>query len=202
MHEPRTTSSPLPGLANRAATARAATADGAWVPRSCAGCGGSAEAGCRFRTGAATSFSFRDGYALLIVVWRTSAASACSRGFEPIVSKRADYRSPANGGVHAGGDAADRWTTFGSTGLRATGARQPNGEAGARPAKPARGTARGCLVSTSVTPIPRRRRTSFSGSLLEVVLSGSDRSLQECGGLSDERAPRSDGRLPLGLAEE
>jgi hypothetical protein len=40
---------------------------------------------------------------MLIVVRRSNARSACSFGFKPILSKRADCRSPADGGVHAGG---------------------------------------------------------------------------------------------------
>ena len=43
---------------------------------------------------------------MLIVVRRSNARSACSLGFEPILSKRADCRSPADGGVHAGGGVA------------------------------------------------------------------------------------------------
>ena len=46
-----------------------------------------------------------------------------------------------------------------------------------RGAKPTR-TAPGWLASTSATPTPTRRRTSLSGSLLEVVRSGSHGRLQ------------------------
>jgi methyltransferase family protein len=48
------------------------------------------------------------------------------------------------------------WTICGGTGLRATGARRPNDEAGARPAKPARGPHLAGRASTSAAPIPRR----------------------------------------------
>ena len=43
---------------------------------------------------------------MLIVVRRSNAPSACSLGFKPILSKRADCRSRADGGVHAGGGVA------------------------------------------------------------------------------------------------
>ena len=52
------------------------------------------------------AFGPSKGCAMLIVVRRSNAWSACSRGFKPILSKRADCRSPADGGVHAGGDGA------------------------------------------------------------------------------------------------
>ena len=65
------------------------------------------------------------------------------------------------------------WTTSGSAGLRAIGDRPPNREAGARPTKPGRRTGTGGLTSTFATPIRVRRRTSTSGSLLPVVLWGS-----------------------------
>jgi hypothetical protein len=40
---------------------------------------------------------------MLIVVRRSNAQSACSLGSKPILSKRADCRSPADGDVHGGG---------------------------------------------------------------------------------------------------
>ena len=39
---------------------------------------------------------------MLIVVRRGNARSACSLGLKPILSRRADCRSPAHGGVHIG----------------------------------------------------------------------------------------------------
>jgi hypothetical protein len=46
--------------------------------------------------------AFSTGCAMLIVVRRGNARSACSLGFKPILSKRAGCRSSADGGVHAG----------------------------------------------------------------------------------------------------
>jgi hypothetical protein len=43
---------------------------------------------------------------LLIVLRRSNARSACSVGFKPILSKRADCPPPADGGVHAAGGVA------------------------------------------------------------------------------------------------
>jgi hypothetical protein len=43
---------------------------------------------------------------MLIAVRRSNARSPRSLGFKPILSKRADCRSPAGGGVHAGGGVA------------------------------------------------------------------------------------------------
>ena len=43
---------------------------------------------------------------MLIVVRSINARSGCSLGFKPILSKRADCRSLADGGVHAGGGVA------------------------------------------------------------------------------------------------
>jgi hypothetical protein len=62
--------------------------------------------GCWNRTKGATAFGPSKGCAMLIVVRRSNARSACSLGFKPILSKRADCRSPADGGVHAGGGVA------------------------------------------------------------------------------------------------
>jgi hypothetical protein len=53
---------------------------------------------------------------MLIVVRRNNAGSACSLSSRPILSKRADCRSPADGGVDAGGDVTvekDDWTAPG-----------------------------------------------------------------------------------------
>ena len=58
-----------------------------------------------------------EGCAMLIVVRRSNARSACSLGLKPIVSKRADCRSPPDGRVHADGGVAVelednlQWTT-------------------------------------------------------------------------------------------
>ena len=43
---------------------------------------------------------------MLIVVRRSKARSVCSLEFKPILSKRADCRSPADGGIHPGGGVA------------------------------------------------------------------------------------------------
>ena len=59
-----------------------------------------------YRTEAVTSFGPPKGCAMLIAVRRSNARSACSLRFKPILSKRADCRSPAGGGVHAGGGVA------------------------------------------------------------------------------------------------
>jgi hypothetical protein len=64
-------------------------------------------------------------------------------------------------------------TTCGSTGVRATGARQRNGEAGAASGE-AHADRTWLVGSTSATPIPRRRPTTFSGSLLQFVQLGRD----------------------------
>ena len=48
----------------------------------------------------------RRAAALPIVVRRGNAWSACSLGFKLLLSKRADCRSPANGGIHAHGGVA------------------------------------------------------------------------------------------------
>jgi hypothetical protein len=58
--------------------------------------------GCRTRTVAVRSFRPSKGCALLILVQRTNASSACSLGCKPVLSKRAGCRSPADGVVDAG----------------------------------------------------------------------------------------------------
>ena len=53
-----------------------------------------------------TPFGPSKGCAMLIVVQRSTARSACSLGVKPIFNKRADCRSPADGGVDAIGGVA------------------------------------------------------------------------------------------------
>ena len=58
---------------------------------------------CRNRRGGAMPHR---GTSLIPVLRRGSGRSACSPGVKPILSKRADCRSPADGDVHAGGGVA------------------------------------------------------------------------------------------------
>jgi len=59
------------------------------------------------RAHAPTTPRRRRAAALLIVVRRGNARSGRSFAFKAILSKRVDYRSPANGGIHAHGGVAD-----------------------------------------------------------------------------------------------
>ena len=73
----------------------------------------------RFRRGGAKPHS---GTSLIPVLRRGSGRSVCSLGVKPILSKRPDCRSCADGGVHAGGGVAVRRTISG--GLVATSGRR------------------------------------------------------------------------------
>jgi hypothetical protein len=89
---------PFTIIAIRSESRGVAVASGAERSRPLRGC---------LRRGGATPHR---GTSLIPVLQRASGRSACSLGFNPILSKRADCRSPSDGGVHAGGASLSRRT--------------------------------------------------------------------------------------------